>query len=201
MLGSALCVAGISLFLVMARPTTGGGPVTWAEIWPTALGLGVAVAVSLAAASRTRGNVRAVAFAFAAATFYAVAAASVRVLTMQLSHGIVAVLAHWSLYAVIVCGVAGVVLVQQALKAGDLPAPVAVITVGNPLLSIVLGVVWLGETIGTTPLAIAAQAVGIAAVVAGVVVLAGQSTEAAAGTRKSEADTRGGRARSGTAVR
>lgn len=203
--GSALCVAGISLFLVMARPTTGGGPVTWGEIWPTALGLGAAVAVSLAAASRTRGNVRAVAYAFAAAIFYAVAAASVRVLTMQLSHGIVAVLAHWSLYAVLVCGVVGVILVQQALKAGDLPAPVAVITVGNPLLSIVLGIVWLGESISTAPLALAAQAVGIAAVVAGVVVLAGQSSEATAGASRKGGDARGGVAasegRSKTAAR
>lgn len=196
-LGSALCVAGVSLFLVVARPTPGNGPVTWAQIWPTAIGLGVAVGVSFVAAARTRGNWQAVAYAFAAASFYAVTAASMRVVTMRLGHGILAVLTHWSLYVVIGCGITGVILVQQALKAGALAAPVAVITVGDPLLSIVLGIVWLGESITTSAPAMAAEVAGIAAVVGGVVVLAGQSTGAAAGTRADPAGEQDGPAAPG----
>jgi hypothetical protein len=80
----------------------------------------------------------------------------------------------------IVCALAGVLLVQNALKAGALAAPVAVLTVGDPLVSICLGILWLGESIRTAPWAVAAEAAGLAVVVCGVVVLAGQSTAMAA---------------------
>lgn len=179
--GSALCVAGLSLFLVVARPTPGKGTATWAEIWPAATGIAVVVAASLVAARLTRDNWRAVSFALAAGCFYGVTAASVREVTTRLHSGVLAVVTHWSPYVVIVCGITGVLLVQQALKPGALAAPVAVLTVTDPLLGIVLGILWLGETISTSAWALAAEVVGIVAVVAGVVVLAGQSAGAAAG--------------------
>jgi hypothetical protein len=93
-LGSVLCVGGLSLFLVVAHPTPGGGPVTWAEVWPAALGLGAAVAVFLTLAFLSRGNRRAIGFALAAATFYGVTAALVKVLTTQLRQGVLATLTH-----------------------------------------------------------------------------------------------------------
>lgn len=180
-IGSALCVCGLSLFLLFARPTHGHGNVTLAEAWPVALGLAVVIAASLTLVLLTRDNWRAIGFALTAAVFYGVTAASVKVVTTQLSKGIVAVFTSWAVYAVIVCGICGVVMIQNALKPGALAAPVSVLTVGDPLVGVVLGILWLGESIQTTWWALTAQFCGIAAVVAGVVVLAGQSKTASAG--------------------
>jgi uncharacterized membrane protein len=180
-LGSALCVGGLSLFLVVARPIPGSATVTWSRVWPVAIGLAAAVGVFLTMAFLTRDNRRAIGFALAAATFYGVTAAQVKVVTSQLRHGIGAVVTGWSVYAMIVCAIAGVLLTQNALKAGTLAAPVAVLTVGDPLVGILLGILWLGESITTTPWAITAEVIGLAVVVLGVVVLAGQSPAAAAG--------------------
>jgi hypothetical protein len=69
----------------------------------------------------------------------------------------------------VACAVTDVLLIQSALKAGALAAPVAVLTVGDPLLS-----------------------VGIAVIVGGVVVLAGLSTAASSG-QESKAAREGAR--------
>jgi hypothetical protein len=139
------------------------------------------IAAALTLALLTRDNWRAIGFALAAAAFYGVTAASVKVVTTQLSHGFLAVFTSWAVYTVIVCGICGVVMIQNALKPGALAAPVSVLTVGDPLVGVVLGILWLGETIQTSWWALTAEFVGIAAVVAGVVVLAGQSPDASAG--------------------
>lgn len=200
-LGSGLCVGGLSLFLLFAHPTTGKAQVTLSEAWPVAVGLAVVIAASLALALLTRDNWRGIGFALAAAAFYGVTAASVRVVTTQLHRGILAVVTHWSIYAVIACGIAGVMMIQNALKPGALAAPVAVLTVGDPLVGVALGILWLGETVRTTWWALTAQGVGIAAVVAGVIVLAGQSSAAAAeGENERHTEQRGsGRSRDSAA--
>jgi drug/metabolite transporter (DMT)-like permease len=190
-IGSALCVGGLTLFLLFARPTHGHGKVTLAEAWPVALGLAVVIAASLTLALLTRDNWRAIGFALTAAAFYGVTAASVKVVTTQLRQGFVAVFTSWAVYTVIVCGICGVVMIQNALKPGALAAPVSVLTVGDPLVGVVLGILWLGESIQTSWWALTAQFCGIAAVVAGVVVLAGQPPSASAG-EKDENDEQSG---------
>jgi hypothetical protein len=115
----------------------------------------------------------------------------VKVVTTELSKGFLAVFTNFAVYAVIVCGLCGVVMIQQALKPGALAAPVAVITVGDPLVGVLLGILWLGESVRTQWWALTAEFCGIAAVVAGVVVLAGQSVAASAGGKDdAEADER-----------
>jgi drug/metabolite transporter (DMT)-like permease len=185
-IGSVLCVGGLSLFLLFARPTPGHGKVTLAEAWPVAVGLAVLIAGSLTLAMLTRDNWRAIGFALSAAAFYGVTAASVKVVTTQIGHGFLAVFTSWAVYAVIVCGLSGVVMIQNALKPGALAAPVSVLTVGDPLVGVVLGILWLGESIQTSWWALTAEFSGIAAVVAGVVVLAGQSKDASAGGEDDE---------------
>jgi drug/metabolite transporter (DMT)-like permease len=179
-LGSLLCVGGLGLFLLFARPRPGTATPTLADVWPAALGLAVAVGASLALALRTHDNWRAIGFALAAAGFLGVTGASVRIVMIQLHGGIVRIVTHWSLYTAILCGLVGVVFVQNALKPGALAAPVAVFTVGNPLVGVVLGLLWLDEKVTTTWPALIAESAGIAAVVCGVVVLAGESPAASA---------------------
>ncbi len=181
--GSLLCLVALSVFIGVGQPTAGHSTIT---LWQ-AMYLGIAVVVLLAAclgaAAVTKGNVRAVAFASGAGLVYGVTAGLTKVVTMQLQqHGIVGPLEDWELYAAIVTGVTGVLLAQNALKPGALAAPVAVIILGDPLVAIAIGLLWLGETLNAAPWAIVVEVLMLMLMVAGIAILANQPESAAAPT-------------------
>lgn len=174
--GVALCAVGLCAFLALARPQEAGrASFETGEALTMGIGLAVLLAGFTAMAALTRRNVRAVAFALAAASLYGVTAGLVKVVTGQLQQGVVVPLQHWELYAAVLTGLAGVVLTQNALETGALAAPVAVLTLGDPLIGLAVGLLWLGETVTSTSWAIAGQVIAVAIVTAGVVVLARQS--------------------------
>lgn len=180
LLGSGLCVVGLSIFLLVAQPRAGRSTFTIAEAVLLAIAVAVILAVCLAIAAKTRDNGRAVAFAAAAAAVFGVTAALTKVVTTQLQQGIFEPLQHWPIYAAALTGVTGVLLTQNALRPGALAAPVAVITVGDPLASIALGLLWLNESVNSGAWAIAAEVLTLAVMVLGVTVLARESSSVAA---------------------
>jgi hypothetical protein len=119
-----------------------------------ALGAGI-VAVVLAGASvavaRSKFAGRGAAAAWygiAAGTAYAATAALLKTLTGIVAvKGFIAVFGSWQLYVVLAVGAVGVVLTQLAYQAGPLAASLPAITMVNPLLSIVIGVVVYDEDI------------------------------------------------------
>jgi hypothetical protein len=94
----------------------------------------------------------------AAGIVYATTAALLKTLTGIASGGVAAVAGSWQLYVVLVLGGAGVVLTQLAYQSGPLVASLPAITIVNPLLSIVIGVVVYDEDIRHGPGAIGAMA-------------------------------------------
>jgi hypothetical protein len=179
--GSLLCVVALSVFIGVGRPTAGASGLSGGEVLALWISVAVLLAVFLSAAYAARGNVRAVAFAAAASTVYGVTAGLTKVVTGQLQHGgIVAPLQSWELYSAIVTGVTGVLLTQNALKPGALAAPVAVITLGDPLVAIAIGLLWLGESVNDAPWAVVLEVLAIASMCAGIALLAKQSESASA---------------------
>ncbi len=179
--GSLLCVVALSVFIGVGRPTAGGSSITGGEVVALWTAVAVLLAIFLGAAYATRGNLRAVAFAAAASTVYGVTAGLTKVVTGQLQHGgILAPLQGWELYCAIATGVTGVLLTQNALKPGALAAPVAVITLGDPLVAIAIGLLWLGETVNAAPWAVAVEVLAILTMCAGIALLAKQSESASA---------------------
>jgi len=186
--GSLLCVVALSIFIGVGHPTAGGSDIAGGEVLALWISVAVLLAVFLSAAYAARGNVRAVAFAAAASTVYGVTAGLTKVVTGQLQHGgLLAPLQSWELYSAILTGVAGVLLTQNALKPGALAAPVAVITLGDPLVAIAIGLLWLGETVNDAPWAIVLEVLAIAAMCAGIALLATQSESASAPAAQEEA--------------
>lgn len=190
--GSLLCVVALSVFIGVGRPTPGNPSLTGGEAVALGVAAGVLLLVGLGCATVTRGNARAVAFAAAASAAYGVTAGLTKVVTGQLQHGgILQPLQGWELYAAIVAGLLGVFLTQNALKPGSLAAPVAVITLGDPLVAIAIGLLWLGESVNAAAWAVGVEVVSLIVMAVGVVVLAHQSESASAPTGKSGAETVG----------
>jgi hypothetical protein len=140
--------AALAGFLVVAGPTEPGPGADVDRISAVLVALvGVVVATACVVAARTHFSHGAAAamYGVAAGIAYAASAALLKALTGVLPRGIAALAGSWQLYAVVVVGGLGVVLTQLAYQCGPLAASLPSITIVNPLLSIVIGVVVYDE--------------------------------------------------------
>jgi drug/metabolite transporter (DMT)-like permease len=151
--GGALCGAGLSLFLVVGRPTSGPTALPHPGVL-TLAGLLVAILLGVAriVAARSDGLVKAVTLAAATAVLFGVNAASAKVVADELNDSWLAPLGHPPGYAMLPSGCAGFVVSQRAMQLGRLLAPViVVISTVAPLTASVIDVVALGERPGHSP--------------------------------------------------
>jgi drug/metabolite transporter (DMT)-like permease len=84
---------------------------------------------------------------------------------------------EWPLLVIAGCGVVGFLLTQNAYQAGSLPAPLACITICEPMVAVTLGVTLLHERLDAGPLALCVIVLSVVAVVVGVVIVARNSPE------------------------
>lgn len=171
MLASLVVLGGLSAFLVVARPSGGADTFTGLAALPLGIALvGVVMACALAAAWM-RDELRSLPLAVATAVCYGVTAGLVRSLTSQSFD--TSLLTHWELYAAAVVGPAGFLLNQNAYQSGRVGSlALAIITVGDPLVAIGVGITWLGETLRTGPGPVVGQVVALGVLAFGVVLLA-----------------------------
>jgi drug/metabolite transporter (DMT)-like permease len=87
-------------------------------------------------------------------------------------HGVATLLTTWPGYAVVGTAAVGLWLVQSAFSAGPLHASLPAITAAEPIAGMTLGVLVFGDVVHITPWLLALQAAGIAAMVAGTVLVA-----------------------------
>ncbi|MEQ7011208.1 DMT family transporter [Actinopolymorpha sp. B17G11] len=170
LLGAVLTLAGLCGFLVAARPGPGSSDLHPSDAFLLGLVLAVVVAACLAVSSRVSHEARAVPLAAATAVLFGVTAGLVSSLA---SSPAADVWQRWELYALIVVGPTGFLLSQNAYQTGQYGSvALAVMTVGDPLVAIGIGVIWLGQTLATGPLSSTVQVVALCLVTAGIAVLA-----------------------------
>ena len=169
--GAGLAAAGLATFLAVSRPASPppeaqiGG---WRALTLGAVLLGI-VALALVLASRLRSEARAVPLAVACAVCYGVTAGLIRSLS---TGGWAHAFGQWELYAIVVVAPAGFLLNQNAFQNGLLGSvAVATITVGDPIVSVAVGVVWLEETLAVGWGWTTGQALSLLAVVGGILLL------------------------------
>jgi drug/metabolite transporter (DMT)-like permease len=179
--GAGLCVAGLAMFLLLARPTSGDDVLGLGAVLPLAAGLAVILAICLVVAARHPGSVRALSLATATGVLYGVTAGLTKLTADDLRHGVAATFADWPVYGVVCCGVSGFVLSQNAFRVGVALSPaLAVIVALDPLVSIGIGALWLSERLTGGPLAILGQVVALGAVIGGIFVLSRRAPQVAA---------------------
>jgi drug/metabolite transporter (DMT)-like permease len=148
--GACICV-GIGLFVGAwgtqpARP----GPDRSAVLIAVLAALGLAVLLVVVGA-RLRSGLRAALASVAAGLCFASSAVLTKVTFDDLVRsGLGHVLSEWSVYALTVSMVLGLVIGQDALAAGALPTAVAGIAITNPLASAAIGVLAFHESVPTT---------------------------------------------------
>ncbi|MGH3490309.1 MAG: DMT family transporter [Actinopolymorphaceae bacterium] len=175
-LAATLALAGLTAFILVARPETGSARFDTDGALPFALGLAVVVGVCLVLATRLSGDSRVLPLAVATAVCYGVSAGLLRSLASEFDGDLFAMAGKWQLYALAVVGVAGFSLNQQAYQKGLLGTlAVATITVGDPAVSIGVGLAWLGESIRGGPAATVGEVLSLLTVAAGILLISARS--------------------------
>jgi drug/metabolite transporter (DMT)-like permease len=170
-LGCLVVVVGLGGFFLAARPH-GGQELPTTTQWVVAT-LAVAAAIGLGVLGGLRGPRWWRAASLGAATSVAAAYTSVltKAITSYLDHGWGAVLSHFEPYMLVVVGFGTIFLLQSALHAGPITASRATLITLNPLVSIVFGITMFGDILRGGALWVTIEIVGLAVLVAGVVIL------------------------------
>jgi hypothetical protein len=163
-----MLAGGLALFLLSASPSQGGnraGDWRWLVVGGA---LACCVAALLAAALRLRGPLQAATLGTATAACFAVTAALIKEVTGRFSYGPAAVLTTWQTYAGAATGLLSVLLLQWTLRAGTLAVSQPAMTLGDALISVMLGVLLFGESI-VLGWRLLPAAVGVGLMAAGIV--------------------------------
>ncbi|MEU2348466.1 DMT family transporter [Modestobacter sp. NPDC049651] len=172
-----LLAAALAVFVVAGQPSAGTDRAGLRDWLPTAVVLAVVLVGCLAGAATLRGTPRALLLAVATGIAYGVGAALTKGVVSTLHAGPVAVLTSWETYVLAAAMVGGTLLQQSAFQAGDLAASLPAITVGEPVVAVVIGTVVLHERLRAD----GAEWVLLAAVVVAMVVATGVLARSAAG--------------------
>ncbi len=149
-IGAGAIAFGLAGFLYFAAP--GGGQevptnLGWIVVGGTTCGLIVLTVVA------TRWGPRwwkAAMFGSAAAIAYAFTAALIKTVSDFAAQDWVTLFVHWQTYGVIVFGLLGLFLTQNAFHAGPLAASQSTLVLVDPLVSICLGIALFGDSLRTS---------------------------------------------------
>ncbi|MHA5047592.1 DMT family transporter [Streptomyces sp. SD15] len=171
--GLLLLAGGVTAFIVAGRPEGGDDVTDPLRHW-LIIGIMVGLALLLTAYAKQSSRLSAtpVLLSLAAGLLYGVQDALTRVSSERFGDGGWGeLLTGWQPYGVLVLGVTGLVLVQSAFETAPLRMSLPALTAAQPLAGIICGVGFLGDRLRMDPGALAWEAAGLAAVVAGIVLL------------------------------
>jgi drug/metabolite transporter (DMT)-like permease len=180
-LGAALVVVGLAVFASVGDPA-GGIDNAATSAWLTAIIAVVAACAALLLFGRRGGlSARAAVFGATAGILYGLSATLMKPVVEELhAGGLGHVLATWELWVMAAAGLVGFYLQQVSLATGRLVPSVATVSVANPVVSVLLGVLVLQERLDQPPAWHAVVAVGgLATALLGAVVVASASEEGA----------------------
>jgi drug/metabolite transporter (DMT)-like permease len=155
-----LMAAALGSMLFTLSPSGGQtSQVRW-YAWLLAIGVNLGVAGVLVAFGRrgpagsgrtdaASGARQAALLGVAAGSVFGLTAALMKAMTGTFAGGIVGLLTHWELYGMITTGVLGMFLLQSAMNAGQLIAAQPGLTLSDPIVSILWGVLVFGERVRT----------------------------------------------------
>ncbi|GEM_PF-355899 len=172
LVGALAVVCGLALFLVVARPAPGfveASNFTWGL---TLIGTLVPAGLLVGLAGRRPGIRRAVLLAAASGIAYGLTAALTKATADLLSFGWLRLALGWQTYALAAIGLLTLFMTQKAFHAGPLRASLPTLSVVDPVVSIIIGALALGESIATVGLHLPVEVLALALLTVGVVILA-----------------------------
>jgi len=188
---ACLVVAALVVFLTVANPSGGKNNAPLSD-WLVAGAACALVCVPLVLLGQ-RGPAprRAALLGVATGVLFALSAALTKAVVDELGGGLLDVFAGWHIYALAAVGYASMTLNQLALNTGALAPAIATSMSFDPIVSVVLGVALLHESLDANPAEVLATLASVLAAVAGMAVLARSQSEAQSAPAPASASGRG----------
>jgi drug/metabolite transporter (DMT)-like permease len=169
--GVIAVAGGLAAAITLADPKP-GNPIAPLTAWAPLVGiLAVLTAGGVVGGRRLRGPNRASSYAFAAAILMGLEAAFMDASTRRFEGGVVAGLSSWEPYAMAVCSLTSLLLIQSAFQAGPLAASMPVADGVQPVLSIGIGLALFGDQVTGSAIRLGLAAAGIGVLLGGVFLL------------------------------
>ena len=170
-IGAAVIVLGLALFAIFGDPA-GGRENAPGEEWAVAIAILVVVCVALLAyGGRGSLAMKAAIYGTVAGILFGLSAALTKPTLEFLHAGVEELVTHWEPYALAIAGVLGFVLQQVSLGTGKLAPSVATVSVANPVVGILLGIVLLEERLSRPAWHVVVACIGLAAALIGAIVI------------------------------
>jgi drug/metabolite transporter (DMT)-like permease len=191
---AAITCVGLAGFLVAAHPQEGIG-LPSASGWIKSVAGRVLIVLVLLALSRRGSPARKAAMlGSSGAIIWSIDAGFMKAATAILSKdGWIHLLYHWPLYALVVTGVLGTLLVQASLSVGPLMVSQAALLIVDPFSSILLGIELFDEHVNTSPAAIIGAVLSLLLMGAGVVLMSRWAPPVMEAHEKSAPEVDGGK--------
>jgi drug/metabolite transporter (DMT)-like permease len=169
--GAVAIVIGLGLFVYFGDPAGGNANASNAQ-WAVTIGLCVLLCGLMLMVRSREPSRKAAVYGTVAGVLYGLAS-SLAIPTLDYLHQSVGtMLAHWECYALAVAGVFGFVVQQVSLGTGRLAPSVATVSVANPVVAILIGIVLLDERLSQPAWHIVIAVIGLGLTFVGAVVTA-----------------------------
>ena len=142
-----MLAAGLALFLLAASPSGGSSHAAWWRWLAAGSGALFFTGCLLVVARHVAGAARAAVLGGATAVGFSFTAALTKETTELFPGGVSAVFTSWPLYATAAVGAFSMLLLQVTLRAGSIIASQPAMTLGDALISVMLGMALFGERI------------------------------------------------------
>jgi drug/metabolite transporter (DMT)-like permease len=145
-LGAGVVVIGLAGFVLVGDPDAGSDDASSTSFLIAALIItALVVALMLWQRSSTSRALRAAVLGVCSGLFFALCATFAKPVLNDLHVGIAEAAADWRSWALLAFGFAGFLIQQLSLATGQLAPAMAAVSVSNPAVSVILGIVLFGE--------------------------------------------------------
>jgi drug/metabolite transporter (DMT)-like permease len=169
---AVVTVAGLSLFLQVARPAL-GHPTASGQAWLILSAVIAALCGAMALGARAGSRPRAaLLYSAASGTAFGYVAALTERTGHLLDRGALHTLGTWPPYALVAAAIVALALTQSGFQAGVLRLSLPTLTIAQPLVALVIGIGFFGERVNARGVAPALEALGIVMMTFGVYSLA-----------------------------
>lgn len=178
-------VAGLAGFLFIARPTKGDVPLDTDVLFITCVACVVVMAVALVLARTLLASHPAPLLATAAGIGYGVTAALLKQASVAFEVSPVSALTNWPLYGFLLIGGVSLWVTQLAYRDGPLSTSMPVLTITDPLASILIGALAFHEQLASSWFAIGGETLAFVVMAVAVAELARRNAPGTAQTSPS----------------
>jgi drug/metabolite transporter (DMT)-like permease len=170
-LGAAVIIIGLGLFVYFGDPAGGKENASNAQ-WAIAIGLISVVSILLLVFGGGGGlSMKAAVYGTVAGILFGLSSALTKPTLDYLHESVGTMLSHWECYALAVAGVLGFVLQQVSLGTGRLAPSVATVSVANPIVGILIGVLLFDERLSRPGWHVLLAVLGLSVALVGAVVI------------------------------